>query len=332
LSLITSKLNDAGSQITNALALGLFKLVVFWLKSREKYYWQCFSACRTACFVEAWTKIEKGKPVDADSRLAQELGDASDYYLVRQFKTSDALNSYEKVIFRTMQVWAASKQEAPDWKKRSYFEFVRRHRLARILRRYISIHGLIAVEASKELEQLEKSEKIEPSVSTWEAQLDRSQLPAKFQKQKVIFLRRYLNRQTATLKRDLARRNYKKIDFELSDLTALAALSGTLLVLLGYFRVAALHSYFGVPYERYFSITDYLASSVGAIHGYLIGTSIAVVSWWFGSAATENSYSLQQHEPKYQTHSERFNMWGYIFLVFMAAVAGVVTFIAEGRI
>ena len=64
------------------------------------------------------------------------------------------------------------------------------------------------------------------------------------------------------LKLSFARANYIKIDFTLSDLTALIALCGALLLVLGYVRIFILGGYFGFPFQNYFGIADYLATSL----------------------------------------------------------------------
>jgi hypothetical protein len=133
----------------------------------------------------------------------------------------------------------------------------------------------------------------------------------------------FLATKLRALKREIAIKNYLKVDFALSDITSFIAISGALLLLLGFGRVAFLGWYFEIPFARYFSTTDYIASGLGEIYGYLFAALIAA-GLSFYRLATATAISLQGPDLYRQSWSGRFEKWAGLTMVASAVLALVV--------
>jgi hypothetical protein len=124
------------------------------------------------------------------------------------------------------------------------------------------------------------------------------------------------------LKREIAVKNYLKLDFALSDITSFIAISGALLLLLGFGRVAFLGWYFEIPFARYFGTTDYIASGLGEIYTYLFAALVAA-GLSFYRLATTTAISLQGPDLYQQSWSGRFEKWT-VYLTIIGACAALV--------
>jgi hypothetical protein len=82
---------------------------------------------------------------------------------------------------------------------------------------------------------------------------------------------------------------------------------------LGYVRIFILGVYFGFPFQNYFGIADYLATSLNLTGQVLFGSVLAAI-FGYGSIATSNSYSVQQTELQTNSTQARIAGLGYHFV------------------
>jgi hypothetical protein len=168
--------------------------------------------------------------------------------------------------------------------------------------------------------------------SYWKSKFSLDQLPQPLRRRRrPRYIRSYLEKQINKIKRDIASINYFKIDFSTSDLTAIVALSSTILLLLGYSRVATLHWWFGIPYQRYYSISDYIARSVNSISQYLFAAFFVVILSVLYSA-TITAYSLQAASASARTLDGRVRSLLLHFVGISSIVALVIVFIQQSKI
>ncbi len=171
-----------------------------------------------------------------------------------------------------------------------------------------------------------------PSVPYWKEKVSQKRLPDKLRGDvKLGRINSYLKKRIKEGKLHIARSNYPKLDFSLSDLGAFIAVSGTLLILLGYLHVYIVNTYFGVTYQRYFQASDYIASSVNGIAGIFLGAILAAAFGFFYWSSI-NSYSVQSASIVARSFSSRLNDWVIHFVGIGALLALGTVFYNDHRI
>lgn len=290
------------------------------LGRRRSYFQRILTNCHVACFIECWTVAAKGKLIDTESPLAREINNATEYYLSRAVYARGEFGAYERHLLSwPYALWYARDNKQPDEQRAR--NFAAEHDLAPIFQKYANLYNYVCFTASKEIEKLEVQGKEPASVKYWRSKVRFNDLPkALNEKTKARVVRKFFAELVRELKLSFARANYIKIDFTLSDLTALATLSGALLLLLGYVRIFVLGAYFGFPFQNYFGVADYLTTSLNLTGQVLIGGVLAVI-FTYGSIATANSYSVQQAEWQANSTQARIARIGYHFTGISALVA-----------
>lgn len=288
-----------------AVLMPLVSLFFVALRRRRAYFQRILTNCQAACFVECWNVVGEGKLIDGESPLASEINNATDYYLRRTVYARGEFGSYERLLlYIPYAYWFTRDAKQPDEQRAR--NFATAHDIAPVFEKYANFYNYICFTASKEIEKLEVQGGHPVSVKYWRPKVRFGELPKPLNdKTKARAVRKYFADLVRELKLSFARANYVKIDFTLSDLTALATLCGALLLFLGYLRIFVLGAYFGFPFQNYFGVADYLTSSLNLTGQVLIGGAIAAV-FNYGSIATMNSYSVQQTE--LQTNSTQAKM------------------------
>ena len=281
--------------------------------------------CRVACIIEAWDKITEHKPLDLDSPLYDQLDNVIKYYLTRVSNSRASIGLIERGLLPHNGISWKERASGIE-KERPYFKFVLKHRLARIIKQYVNIQYYINFCATEQFSSIEEKFGESPSGPFWKAKVDFDQLPMPLRdSKKPNVINSYLKTRIKEAKRKLAHANYLKVDFSTSDLTAFVALSGTILLVLGYLQVAILSTYFGVPYQRYFDVSDYIAASINSIDKYLLGAFIAFVFGYFQIASAE-SFVLHRASFKHRPLSDRTHIWIWHFTGISSVVALCVVF------
>jgi hypothetical protein len=311
-----------------AMTIGL-RLYLFLLKIisfRGRYFSTLTTLCHVNCLLEIWCHIYEGRLLDTDSVTYKEADAAVTYYLMRSSTSRESFSFFEQRILRTNLVYWNIRESQNEDRTRQ-FRFVLKHRLAIIIKRYINLQNYINFLALKEVASMEVALKQRVSVFHWKHLVKFDQLPPPLRqdtrpRQLKLFLKKKLNK----AKREIARKNYLKIDFALSDLTAFITLSGALLLLLGYFRIAVIGWYFQFPYERYFGTTDYLAASLSSIDQYILAAILSAILMFF-SIATADAHSLQFRTHQSRSLSGRISKWQWHFVGISSILAvGIVFF------
>ncbi len=318
-------------KLTAVLTKLFFALVDKMINSKAKRFTKISSRCRVACNLNVWAKISNSKPVDFESSLYQEMDKAVTFYLMQSFTSRDSIGLLEGQILRYNYLfWIIRKNESD--KRKQYYRFVLKYRIADILKNYVNIQNCINKCATDEISELESKLGIDVSAEFWTKLVLTDKLPAQLRKKcKPRSILSYLKKEIKTTKRDLSYNNYLKFDFSPSDITAFVSLSGTLLLLLGYLQVAAVNSYFGVPYQRYFGISDYIASSVSAVDNYLVAALIAFL-FVFLSLATANTVSLYSAKIEERSSFGSIDNWFLHFTGLSALAAMTAVFFTKWRI
>jgi hypothetical protein len=301
------------------ILISLAKLVFFALRRRRSFFRRIITNCNAACFIECWTVVAKGQLIDTSSPLAGQINNAVDYYLTRAVYARGEFGQYERLLLAPQYaLWFLRDTQKPDEHRARTFAAERE--LAAIFEKYENLYNYVCFTASKEIEKLEVQSKEPASVMYWRSKVRFNALPKPLNdKTKARAVRSYFADLVRELKLSFARANYIKIDFTLSDLTALVALSGALLLVLGYVRIFILGAYFGFPFQNYFGIADYLATSLNLTGQVLLGGGIAAISG-YGTIATSNSYSIQQTELQTSSWQARLTRFVYHFTGLSALV------------
>ncbi len=288
--------------------------------------------CRVACFVEVWPRVADGKPVDNTSPLYKEVSKVIDYYLTRPPKGSAPPGVFEQIILSHIYL-KADRQEPNLAEKKQFYAFVHKFKIANIIRDFANIQALINLKATEKFAKLQSSWYNEtPSVPYWKQKVALQRLSAKLRGGvQLTQINSYLKKRTKEGKLKIARTNYPKLDFSLSDLGAFIAISGTLLLLLGYLHVFIVNSYFGVPFQQYFQASDYIASSANGLGAIFLGAFLAA-AYGFLFWSTLSSYSVQNISLYAQTFSSRAHNWILHFLGIGALLALGTVYYFEGRI
>ena len=75
------------------------------LKASSRKYTKLLILCDVACFVEVWTKIADGKPVDTSDKLYSQINEAIEFYLFK-----DGFSRQEYGLFESdLLTWHFSK-------------------------------------------------------------------------------------------------------------------------------------------------------------------------------------------------------------------------------
>jgi hypothetical protein len=290
------------------------------LRQRRSFFRRVITNCNVACFIECWTVVAKGKLIDIDSTLAGQINNAADYYLTKAVYARGEFGQYERLLLGPQYaLWFLRDTKKPDEHRAQ--NFAAEHDLAPIFEKYANLHNYVCFTASKEIEKLEVQGKEPPSVDYWRSKVTFDALPKPLtDTTKARAVRSFFADLVRELKLSFARGNYVRIDFTLSDLTTLVALCGALLLVLGYVRIFILGAYFGFPFQNYFGIADYLATSLNLTGQVLLGSVLAAISGYW-AIATSNSYSVQQTELQTNSTQARIARLGYHFAGLSAVVA-----------
>ncbi|UPK39927.1 hypothetical protein IVB18_23485 [Bradyrhizobium sp. 186] len=316
--------SDRGlGRLMHAIGGMLFQLLLFAMRRRSRYFIRLSVNCHMACLLEVWSKISEG-PLDSASRSYKDADAAIAYYLMRSSTSRASFTSFEqKILGWHLVAWYRAQTDVPDARK--HFNFVRKHRLAKIIRYYENLQNYIAYVATSEIAALQQLVKEPVSRDEWKSKVSFDRLPPEL-KDKPHRARRLaslLAKKLQSLRREIAIKNYFKIDFALSDITSFIAISGALLLLLGFGRVAFFGWYFDIPFARYFSTTDYIASGLGEIYGYLIAAVLAAMLAFY-RVATATAVSLQAPDFYQRSWSGRAERWTLHFTGVSAIAALVV--------
>jgi hypothetical protein len=319
-----TRVRQLGRALT-AIGIILWELINFAVKRRSRYFMRLCARCHVACMFEVWSKISDG-PLDSESRSYKDADAAITYYLMRSSTARQNFASAEITILSwNFLAWHRAQTDPPNARK--HFNFVRKHRLAKIIRYYENLQNYISYVATTEIASYQELLKEPLSCEEWKSKVKFNRLPPEF-KDKPHRARRlasFLAKKLRSLKREIAIKNYLKIDFALSDITSFIAISGALLLLLGFGRVAFLGWYFEIPFARYFGTTDYIASGLGEIYAYLFAAFFAAgLSFYRLAAAT--AISLQGPDFYRQSWSGRFEKW----TVHLTAVSACVALVLVG--
>ena len=301
------------------------------LERRGKFYTKIIILCNVLCFLEIWRKITNDKPVDERLPLYDQINDAIDFYLSLSSNSRGEIPIFERDILRYNYVkWVLRNRQKE--KENQAHDFVRENDLAATMEKYTNLRNYINYRATEELTPFELAVKHSPSAEYWKFRFLREKLPAPLQtRPRPRFIRSYLQKQIIKSKRAIASSNYLKIKFSLSDVTALIEISAAILLVLGYSRVAIINWWFGIPYQNYYSISDYIASSVNSIAQYLIAAAAAAVLWGL-YLATINAHSLQTAGVEARRLGGRINSWLLHIVGITGACALIVVFIVQHRI
>jgi len=291
----------------------------------RKFYHRLSADCVSGCFVECWSKISDGKPVDSESAEFNEIFVAIEHYFQKSSRERGDYNIFERSILRTRYNYWVLRDISRTDAKRAY-RFVLKHRLASIIRRYANLNNYVAYIASREMKSWEINSAVEPSVCYWKGRVDFSQLPPVLHANtKPNKVGSYLRKNVVQLKHQLAESNYLKLDPSFSDITAFITLSGTLLLVLGYLRVHVLGAYFGFPFQDYFGTTDYLKTSVSLTGQYLF-SAVLTAFLGFLYLATAGAYSRQEPDLQRRSIPGRINSFTYHAVGISSALALVVVY------
>jgi hypothetical protein len=98
--------------------------------------------CRVSCFVEMWSQITDGKPVDRTSPLFDELNDVINYYLSETSNSRESIGYFERQMLPyNWARWNVRDQEKGNEDK--YRTFVNEHRLFTIIKHHANIENYI---------------------------------------------------------------------------------------------------------------------------------------------------------------------------------------------
>jgi hypothetical protein len=290
------------------------------LRRRRSFFSRIITNCNVACFIECWTVVAKGNLIDIDSPLSGQINNAADYYLTKAVYARGEFSQCERILLSPQYaLWLLRDTKKPD--EHSAQNFAAEHDLTPIFEKYANLYNYVCFTASKEIEKLEVQGNEPASVKYWRSKVRFDVLPKPLNdKTKARAVRTFFDDLVRDLKLSFARANYRRIDFTLSDLTALVALCGALLLVLGYVRIFVLGAYFGFPFQSYFGVADYLATSLNLTGQILFGAFLAAIfGYW--SIATWNSYSVQQTELQTNSTQARISRLVYHFAGLSAVVA-----------
>ncbi|WP_027582878.1 hypothetical protein [Bradyrhizobium sp. Ai1a-2] len=290
------------------------------LRRRRSFFQRMLTNCNVACFIECWSSVAKGKLIDTESPLAHEINNAADYYLTKAIYDRREFGQYERLLLGWQYaLWYTRDIKKPDEHRAQ--NFAAEHDLAPIFEKYANLYNYVCFAATKEIEKLEVQVKEPTSVQYWRSKVRFNLLPKPLNaKTKARAVRKFFAELVRELKLRFARANYIKIDFTLSDLTALITLCGALLLILGYVRIFILGVYFGFPFQNYFGVADYLTTSLNLTGQVLIGGVLTAI-FAYVSVATSNSYSVQQTELQTTSTQARIATIGYHFIGISSFVA-----------
>jgi hypothetical protein len=316
-------------RVVVAVLTPLVWLLFVALRRRRSFFRRVIANCNVACFIECWTVVAKDKLIDTSSPLAGQINNATDYYLTRAVYARGEFGKYERLLLDWQYaLWVIRDIKKPDEHRAR--NFAAEHDLAPIFEKYANLYNYACFTASKEIETLEVQGKEPASAEYWRSKVRFDILPKPLNdKTKARAVRTFFADLVRELKLSFARANYVRIDFTLSDLTALVALCGALLLVLGYVRIFILGGYFGFPFQNYFGIADYLATSLNLTGQVLLGAVLAAI-FGYGSIATSNSYSVQQTELQTNSTQARIARIIYHFTGLSAFVAAPLAYFRLG--
>jgi len=130
-------------------------------------------------------------------------------------------------------------------------------------------------------------------------------------------LERALRKDINILNNVIADRQAVKISLSLERAGAIIPVLSCFFLISGYLNNRFLLGYFGIEVSKYFTLGDYLASSIEVIRYSATGAAIGILSFFFGAhRASRKPYTQIEYERK------RREYWPYMILV--AAIIGTV--------
>lgn len=278
-----------------AVAVPMFGIIRLVLRQRRRFYEKLSSDCVVGCFVESWDLVSQGKPIDSESPDFKRIFDAIRYYFRGAvLRRGDAFNAIEISILRTRYAeWVA--RDSGDVNPKSARSLVLKYRLARIFKKYVNLHNYIGYLATKEIADLETKLGLSPSVDFWRGVVRFVSLPEGLNENtKPSAVRSFLRKNVKALKRNLAQKNYRKLDVAISDITALVTLSTAWILILGFVHTYFLAWYLGFPFQDYFGTADYLKTSLNRTGEVFVG-ALLVSAFLLLQFATIGSYSRSEY-------------------------------------
>jgi hypothetical protein len=260
-----------GNKLRAHLGYALYWLVLKSVVSTGKSFSKIVNDCYVACIIEIWTKITAGKPIDQNSPLVSEIGDVVRYYLTRSSNSRSSISLLEsKILTFNFACWVL--RDRQRGKELQYYRFILKHRLARILKKYININNLINLRAAEALATFEPVFKEVPSSHFWRDKIENGSLPEELRVGKRAVLRRYLKKQVKQARRDQELTEIKQVDLEpKANATIPEVLEGAL-KFVGLFSASALvlsifhefgyYNVVGTEFNRLLSISDFLTSAI----------------------------------------------------------------------
>jgi hypothetical protein len=280
------KLRERLASLAFQIFIRIASFLIRWW-GRQSINW--LVRCKFACAVECWKEATGGKPIDFSSDLYRSIEKTVSFYLNRPIYSRASIGWLEgRLLPANFLAWKST--SLTNYEIRQCYRLVLRYRLASIIKNYANIHNFICYRATISFSSLGDSLGEPSGAEYWKDLVRIEKLPKEIrgvQKPEKIY--KYVTARIKSIRSDIALQNYRKIDFTISDITGFLTISGSLLVLMGYLRVAIVNKYFGVPYGNYFSLTDYLAVSIASIDWYFCAMLLSVAFAFFNAASVDTA-------------------------------------------
>jgi hypothetical protein len=185
--------------------------------------------CHVSCFVELWSLVTDGKPIDRSSPLFDEISSAIFYYFRKPLFERSAIGALErKILPDNYAPWVLRDKLSAEAERREIF--VHEHGLLDTINKHVNIHNYINLRAAERVSDLEIKSNQDVSAKFWRTEVSKERLPPELRLNPTLRrMMAYLKKSVRDVQRDLARKNYLKLEFSMSDITALATLTGTVL-------------------------------------------------------------------------------------------------------
>jgi hypothetical protein len=158
-----------------AIGMILWELLRFAAKRRSRYFMRLSARCHIACLFEVWSKISNG-PLDSESRSYKDANDAITYYLMRSSTARQNFVPSETITLGwNFVAWHRAQTDPPNARK--HFNFVRKHRLGRIIRYYENLQNYISYVATTEIASYQELLKEPRSCEEWKSKVKFDRLP-----------------------------------------------------------------------------------------------------------------------------------------------------------
>lgn len=117
-------------------------------------------------------------------------------------------------------------------------------------------------------------------------------------------------RELKELRYEISDREALKVDLSLSHVGALVSVVSAFFIITGYLYNNFLLGHFGVEVSKYFSLSDYLASSIEGIRYSASGAAIGLISGFIGMHSASRMSYIEA-----ETEKRRRHYWPYLLLV-----------------